>query len=103
VYTYIINAYAIADGYSMSNLHSSDSISVKDLDVSSPDQIIFIKNKKTGKFLRGAIFIPWVKKWSNAWPATPKEFIGRFNSGSLKKFGIYSIDDVIVVTSPSEL
>ena len=87
----------------MSLINTYDSISVEDLNVSCPNQIVFIKNVKTGKFLRGAKFWPWAKKWNHAWPATPDKFVQRFNSGSLSKFGIHSLTDIIIVTSPDNL
>ena len=87
----------------MSITNTYDTVSVEDLNVKCPNQIVFIKSVKTGKFLRGAKFWPWTKKWNHAWPATPTKFIQRLNSGNLSKFGINSLEDVIIITSPDDL
>lgn len=67
------------------------------------DQIIFIKHKRTGKYLRGAKFWRWTSFWQLAWPTSRSVFLQRLNSGALRANGIHCLDDVIIVSTPDQL
>lgn len=62
--------------------------------------ICFVRNKKTGRFLRGSKFFPWVKSWRHAAMMSPDKVRQYFHAGNLAKYGITKMSDIDLVTEP---
>lgn len=63
-------------------------------------KICFVRNKRTGRFLRGSKFFPWVKNWRHAWMTSPDVVRQYFETGSLAKYGILRMRDIELVMEP---